>query len=61
MTTVSAIPNKTIHAIDDVTICLARKDGASPFDYTYENVAKVDPDTGKCPEPFLPCSDLTKD
>ena len=39
-----------------MTICLGQ---SSADAYSYNSIAKVDLDTGKCPEPFLPCSELT--
>ena len=42
-----------------MTICLAGSDQISSKTYTYENVQKADPQTGKCSELFVPCSEYT--
>ena len=48
-----------------MTICLEKYsdlfglEDVGIFGYTYSNIPKADLVTGKCPDLFVPCSDLT--
>ena len=59
MTKIAALPPKSISSIDGVTICLAGSFSTTLKTYSYENMAKADPQTGKCSDLFVPCSEHT--
>ena len=56
---VEGIPDQAISEIDGVTICMVTSEEVSTKSYNYLDAIRADPKTGKCPEPFVACSDQT--